>query len=114
MRLEISIPDGITWLEFKNVTPPDGVTVRVSPISQQYSVDVSSALSVFIDFSTKVASNVLAGLILVAFAKFRSKRPDYKVKINHREVRLEHTEILRIIEEVRSEDHSDETNKGSP
>jgi len=105
MRLEISIPDGITWVQFKNAAAPEGVTIRVSSPPQQYSLDVSINVSVVLDVAATVKSIAVAGLILSAFKHYLRKYPNAFCRINRKEIRLEQSEIVRCIEEVRAEEH---------
>ena len=111
MHLEISIPDGITWLEFKKAAPPDGVTAQIDPPPQQFSTDIAINISAHIDVSIHVPVEVVATFILAAFAKYLRKYPDAKCQINRREIRLERTEIVRLIEEERSKAETNQTDE---
>lgn len=111
MRLEILTPDAITLLEFKKSVPPDGVIIHAEtpPQLQQFSANLNVDVSVIIDVAAIVKATGVATVILTAFRHYLRKHPNADCTINGKQVKLDHSEIVARIEEVRTEEQLKES-----
>jgi hypothetical protein len=95
--------------------PPEGVTVSGPSTLIQASDPAQVLTQIVIEFVPQFSATVLAGWILLALANRREKR----TRINHKDVELKESDIVRLIEEQLAkqtareaqwkEEHKDET-----